>query len=135
MSLLLPFAAIGASSFAEVTLTYHEGQDPCISASPDPVQIFWKQKPKKVKWVSDSGTELYWEVEWKGSGDGQPNYFGKSFKIKRGEKEKGSDLPYRHGRTEPGASWSYVIKVYETSTSVERGRLLCELDPAVDWGD
>ena len=57
------------------------------------------------------------------------------FKIKRGQKYVGSDKPKRHGRTAAGASWSYVIRVYETSASVERGRMLCELDPAVDWGD
>jgi hypothetical protein len=135
VSLLSPLGAFADRSFAEVTLTYNEGQEPCITATPDPVMVYWNQRPKKVKWISGSGKEYQWEIDWKGSADGQPNYFGKNFKIKRGEQEKGSDKPNRHGRTEPGASWSYVIRVYETSPSIARGRLLCELDPAVDWGD
>lgn len=136
--LLLPLliaSPANGQSFAEVTLTYVEEGEPCITATPDPVEIFWDKKPKKVKWVSASSKDLYWEITWKGSDDGQPNYFGQSFKIKRGENERRSDRPQRHGRTTPGANWAYTIKVYETSAAVERGRLLCELDPAVDWGD
>ena len=135
--LMLARQAEAASNFVEVKLSYDEGATPCITVSPETATINWESRPRRVRWVIDSGSEHYWEIDWKGSekAGGQPNYFGKKFDIKRGSLKGESDRPQRRGRSAPGASWPYMIRVYEASDSVVRGRLLCELDPIIDWGD
>jgi hypothetical protein len=137
LSIAWTAALSAAPNFVEVTLRYTPEASECISVNPPAATVYWDQKPRRVRWVTASEERLFWEIEWKGTeaSGGQPDYFGGGVAIGRDARSADSSQPKRRGRMTPGASWPYLIRVYETSPSIARGRLLCELDPVIDWGD
>ena len=124
---LVAIPAAAAQKYAEVELIYDADSGTC-SADPDPVQVFWNKKPKKVKWVSVASTDLYWDIVWKGDGK---NYFNGNFDIKCGKDVKKSTLP--SGKDKDGATWGYTISAYTCLAGQQKGELVCEVDPVVDW--
>ncbi len=126
MLLLSAIPAAAASDYAKVELIYDAASKTC-SAEPDPVQVFWNKRPKKVKWVSDDAN-LYWDIVWKGGGK---DYFRGNFDVKCGKTVKKSTLP--SGKDKDGAQWGYTITVYSCQGGQRTGDKLCEVDPMVDW--
>ena len=132
-------AAFGASKFERVTMIFQGGPS-CVAIDKPNVTIFRHKKPKRVEW-SVTVPGRYWEIRYQPSGatdptkkPGEGNYFLSTgqLDIPCNSTSVRSDLPT--GITKAKASWPYMVKVYECNGSA-KGRLLCELDPMVDWGD
>lgn len=144
-ALALAFLAAAApgpaqeEQFETVTLSYLGG-DSCIAIDKPIATIYRNKNPKMVKWsVADSSR--YWEIRYQESSPDNPNkrdgagdYFRNSDRldIKCAQNDVRTVIP--DVQVPAYAHWPYKITVYSCD-GMNRGQLLCELDPGVDWGD
>ena len=64
---------------------------------------------------------------------GSGNYYGSSeLDIGCNQTSVATELPSL--TPSAGASWPYLIKVYECDATGSKGALICVLDPQIDWG-